>query len=79
MQTTHISTVSEVLVTKATPNADMSLTWLLSRLQGRSVNYGRASKQKTHYSVVSVVLMAKAAPNADMSLIGLFQRLQTNI
>ncbi len=76
MQTTHSSAVSVVLVARAAPNADMSLIWLSRRLQGRSVNNGRASTQKTHSSVVSVALVAKAVSNADISLIWLFQRLE---
>ncbi len=78
MQTTHRNVVSVVLVAKAAPNADMSLIWLLPRLERRYVNNRRntkASKRTAHHSVVSVVLVAKAAPKADVSLILLFQRL----
>ncbi len=46
MQTTHVSVVSALLVAKAAPNADMSLIWLLERLQGRSVSNGRAKKRQ---------------------------------
>ncbi len=79
MQTTHFSVVSVVLVAKAAPSTDMSLTWFFQRLQRRCLNTCVTKKtgiQKTHFSVVSVVLVAKAAPNADMSLIRLPPRLR---
>jgi hypothetical protein len=46
MQTTHSSVVSVVLVAKAVPNADTSLTWLHARLENRSVNNLHAKKRK---------------------------------
>ncbi len=59
-------------------NADVTLLRFSRKLQGRSVNNGRASMQITYHSVVSVVLVAMTAPNADMSLIRLPARLQSH-
>jgi hypothetical protein len=44
MQTTHVRVVSVVLLAKAVPNADMSLTWLFERQQNRYANNGRNKK-----------------------------------
>ncbi len=58
MQATHNSHVSVVLVAKATPNADMSLTTWLESLQSRSVN-SRHTKIKSQNTDNSLQLFQR--------------------